>query len=138
MRFYPAALAVFVLVLAAGCGSNVGVSGKVTFEDGSPLTTGEVRFETDSFTSSGKIKPDGTYQLGATGIDDGIPKGSYGVTVRAMDNSGIKPGMSPAEAPPSKSLIDLKFSSVKTSALTCEVNGKTTFDIKVTKPAGGK
>ena len=138
MRFCAASLVLLTLVWVAGCGPNVGVTGKVTFEDGTPLTVGEVRFETDTFTSSGKIQSDGTYRLGSTGVDDGIPKGTYGVTVRAMDSSGFKPGMRPDQAPPPKSLIDLKYGTVKTSGLTCDVNGATKFDITVQKPTNKK
>ena len=133
MRFFCVVVAVLLFSIS-GCGSKVSVSGKVTFEDGSPLTNGEVRFETANFVSSGKIQPDGTYQIGTASDKDGIPKGTYGVTVRAMDNSTVTSGMALEDVPPPKSLIDTRFGSTNTSELTCEVQGKTIFDIKVEPP----
>ncbi|MDR1053082.1 MAG: hypothetical protein LBL39_02810 [Planctomycetaceae bacterium] len=50
-----------------GCGvSNPPVSGKVTFEDGTPLTSGEVIFALsggEEYFAKGKIGDDGTYSL---------------------------------------------------------------------------
>lgn len=134
MRFFSVVTVVLLVCSVVGCGSKVSVSGKVTFDDGSPLTSGEVRFETSDFVSSGKIQPDGTYRLGTVSDKDGIPKGTYGVTVRAMDSSGVTPGMLPEDAPPPKSLIASKFGATATSGLTCDVKGKTTFNITVQKP----
>ena len=134
MRFFCIVTVAVFLFSIAGCGSKVSVSGKVTFDDGSPLTTGEVRFETTNFVSSGKIQSDGTYRLGTTSEKDGIPKGSYGVTVHAMGQPELTPGMRTEHVPPPKSLIDTKFGSTSTSGLTCEVKGSTTFNITVRKP----
>ncbi|MDR1477468.1 MAG: hypothetical protein LBJ00_00830 [Planctomycetaceae bacterium] len=56
-------------VCLLGCGginSNSTVSGKVTFEDGTPLTSGEVIFAlsgSDEYFAKGKIGNDGTYNL---------------------------------------------------------------------------
>jgi len=134
MRYFSVVVVAVLLFSISGCGSKVSVSGKVTFDDGSPLASGEVRFETADFVSSGKIQPDGTYRIGAISDKDGIPRGTYGVTVRAMDTSMITPGMDPEKAPPPKSLIDTKFGSITSSGLTCEVKGTTKFDITVKKP----
>jgi hypothetical protein len=134
MRFFSIVAIAFFLFSAAGCGSKVSVSGKVTFDDGSPLTSGEVRFETAEFVSSGAIQPDGTYRLGTTSAQDGIPKGTYGVTVRAMSTPELKPGVRTENVPPPKSLINTKFGATATSELTCEVKGSTTFNITVQKP----
>ena len=142
MRFFSIVVACFLLPVALGCGSQASVSGKVTFEDGTPLTTGEVRFEAEGFMASGRIQPDGTYRIGTVSDTDGVPKGTYGVTVQALDNSGgtsgapsmaVAPGDAPA-GPPPKSLIDTAFGSVHTSGLTCEVQKSRTFDITVRRP----
>jgi hypothetical protein len=121
------------LVLIIGCSKKTQVSGKVTFEDGSPLTAGEVRFESSGFLASGKIQSDGTYRLGSAADADGVPKGSYKVSIFAMDESGTKTGMLPGDAPVPKSLVTEKYRSGETSGLVCEVNGSTTFDITVEK-----
>ena len=142
MRFFSIVIVACFLLSAPGCGSKVTVTGNVTFEDSTPLTTGEVRFETESFVSSGKIQPDGSYRLGTVSDKDGIPKGTYGVAVRALDTGGAASGaqgmgVAPGDAPqglPPKSLIDPAFGSVQTSGLTCEVKGSRTFDIVVRAP----
>jgi hypothetical protein len=135
MRCYITIIFVsFFLVLIIGCSQQTQVSGKVTFEDGSPLTTGEVRFESSGFLASGKIQSNGTYRLGSTAKADGVPKGSYKVSVFAMDESGFKPGTLPRDAPAPQSLVMEKYRSGETSGLVCEVNGSTTFDITVEKP----
>lgn len=121
----------FVLVASLGCGSNCKVTGKVTFKDGTPLTHGEVIFETSDTVASGKIQPDGTYTLGTKNLADGVPKGTYAVAVRAMDESGITSGMLPGEAPPPKSLIAKQYRTSSSSGLSCEVKGKTVYDIAV-------
>jgi hypothetical protein len=133
MRYIIIIFATILLVLITGCSQKTQVSGKVTFEDGSPLTAGEVRFESSGFLASGKIQSDGTYRLGSTANADGIPKGSYKVSIFAMDESGIKPGMLPGDAPAPKLLVTEKYCSGETSGLICEVNGSTTFDITVEK-----
>ncbi|MDR1491844.1 MAG: hypothetical protein LBT05_03865 [Planctomycetaceae bacterium] len=67
-----------------GCGvPNSPVSGKVTFEDGTPLTTGEVIFalsDSNEYFTKGKIGVDGNYTL----VEQVIGKES--------GKSGCKPG----------------------------------------------
>lgn len=134
-------LSIFVLFVFTGCGGGgVNVSGKVTFEDGTPLTMGEVAFQTASFIATGLIQPDGTYTLGSLKAGDGVPKGTYNVTVKAVSSPPVPPGAlsDPNYKPaPAKHLIDLKFASQSTSGLTCQVDGKTTFNITVTPPGAG-
>ncbi|MDR0610404.1 MAG: hypothetical protein LBG58_09865 [Planctomycetaceae bacterium] len=48
-------------VCIAGCSRNVGLSGKVTFPDGTPLTVGDVYFETDTFLAHGTIGKEGAF-----------------------------------------------------------------------------
>ncbi len=138
MRMFSILFA-FVLLASLGCGGGgVGVSGKVTFEDGTPLTTGEVAFRTNSFAATGKINPDGTYSLSSSKEGDGVPKGTYQVTVKAIQSVDPPPGAlsDPNYKPePAKILVDLKFADPAKSGLSCEVSGKTTYDIKVTPPA---
>jgi hypothetical protein len=106
------------------------VTGTVKYTDGTPVTQGEVRFETDTFTASGKINPDGSYALGSVKATDGVPKGHYAVAVIAaeagtMSDEGIMPG---------KVLVAEKYMSARTSGLNCAVTGSTKFDITVEKP----
>src|SRR6266852_2637307 len=85
-RFLPVATCV-VLLGSAGCGSRqYPVRGKVTLEDGTPVTAGVVVFE--SYVLEGKmpvmargsIQTDRSYQL-ITSKGDGAPPGKYRVIV---------------------------------------------------------
>ncbi|MDR0608717.1 MAG: hypothetical protein LBG58_01235 [Planctomycetaceae bacterium] len=117
---------VVALLCIAGCSGNVGLSGRVSFPDGSPLTVGEVYFETDTFLAHGSIGKDGRYVLGSLGEKDGLPPGTYRVSI-----VGAMEGESRETA---RYLIDEKYKDGRTSGLTCTVSGSTTFDITVTKP----
>ena len=71
-----------LIVMSLGCGNNVKIRGKVTFsDDQSPLTVGQVTFRNDTILARGTLKPDGTYVLGTLKEKDGIPKGTYNVTI---------------------------------------------------------
>lgn len=123
------------LCFVLGCGSNVGVTGKVTFPDGTPLDRGEVRFQKDDFVAAGKIEPDGSYRLGSLKKDDGIPPGLYTVAiVGAAETFPTPPGKGLEDTPPPRFLIDKRFTDAKTSGLSCEVRGKQRFDITVEHP----
>ncbi|MDR1492417.1 MAG: hypothetical protein LBT05_06835 [Planctomycetaceae bacterium] len=134
MRFTTLICVLLLPALTVGCSGKTKVTGKVAFSDGAPLTTGEVRFESDGFLAAGKIQSDGSYRLGSASETDGVPKGSYRVSIYALDYSHIPPGADLMKAPPAKSLVAEKFRSGETSGLTCEVNGATKFDITVEKP----
>ncbi|MDR1960009.1 MAG: hypothetical protein LBQ54_13350 [Planctomycetaceae bacterium] len=131
-RFVCFILFCAVLGMTAGCGSkNQKVSGKVTFTDGSPLTTGIVCFVAeDGSTGRGEIALDGTYVMGFESEKNGIPKGgTYQVSIiNALKEEGTdKTGM-----PILKPLINRKYDNVKTSGLTFIADGKSkTFDITV-------
>ncbi|MDR1924805.1 MAG: hypothetical protein LBQ66_10565 [Planctomycetaceae bacterium] len=120
-----------LLIFAAGCSSSkVGLSGKVTFTDGTPLSIGEIYFETDTFLARATIKPDGTFTVGSLKESDGLPTGTYRVSIvgafRKLD------GMDETGMPLQELLIDEKYTSGTTSNLTCTVpaeNGK--FNITV-------
>jgi hypothetical protein len=113
-------------IAVAGCSRNVALSGRVSFPDGSPLTVGEVYFETDTFLSHGTIGKDGRYVLGSLSEKDGLPPDTYRVSIVGAEE--------PDGAMTYKSLIDEKYKDGRTSGLTCTVTGNTTFDITVTKP----
>lgn len=125
---------VFMLVMSlAGCGGGSSVSGKVRFEDGSPLTVGVVQFVNETGSYAGRIGSDGSFRVTGDTEKKGIPNGNYSVAVvrafeaipdRESDGYGTV-----------RNLIDKKYSQAQTSGLSCTVQGKTDFNISVTKPA---
>ncbi|MDR2706705.1 MAG: hypothetical protein LBC02_13070 [Planctomycetaceae bacterium] len=118
------------LLLLVGCGDKVGLGGKVTFsDDGSPLGTGTVCFETETYLARGTLKADGSYVVGSLSEKDGLPAGTYRVYISGAEKEigQDKEGMAIMEP-----LIDTKFSSGSTSGLSIDVTASTkTFDIKV-------
>jgi len=124
-------------VFLVGCSGKQPLSGTVTFsDDGTPVTAGAVFFETPTFNAQGSIKSDGTYIVGSTGLTDGIPRGTYMVSIRGAEEikSVMGPGGTMVDGP-RRSLIDTKYQRADTSGLTFTVDGKTKkYDIKVDRP----
>ena len=131
-----------VVILACGVVTGCGVAkvtGKVTFEDGSPLTAGTVNFEAESSLMVGHLQNDGTYTLVGDGKSNGIPKGSYKVyiTNATEDTDRVQASSNPmtqSDRKIQRNLIADKFLSPTTSGLTCNVQGSMTYDITVTPP----
>jgi hypothetical protein len=126
-------LAALVLGLA-GCGNKLHpVRGKVTLDDGTPVTRGLIVFErTDggpALTARGDIKEDGTYELSTYKTGDGVPPGKYRVLVNPLDLSDI-----PDEK---KNLpFDVKYTTFAKSGLEYEVkSGPNDYPITLERPA---
>lgn len=124
-------LTLLLLATVAGCGDGKPLGGKVTFsDDGSPLTTGTVCFTDGKNFSRGEIKPDGTYTVRSEGKKDGIKPGNYRVYILGAESIVSDASGNDVVTP----LIATKFTSVDTSGLTFNADGKTRqFDIKVDK-----
>ncbi|MDR1491119.1 MAG: hypothetical protein LBT05_00105 [Planctomycetaceae bacterium] len=124
-------LALAISLTFIGCNNGkVGLSGKVTYTDGTPLGIGEVYFQTATYEACGTLKPDGTYDVGSISDKDGLPKGRYNVYIfGAQKPSGkTKDGIDIMV-----SLIDEKYLSPETSGLTVDVpvpGGKFDFQVE--------
>ena len=117
-----------MILLLMGCGSSSGparpplnpVKGKVTLGNGAPLAFGTIGFEPSggrAFRCSGKIGPDGTFEI-ETGSEKGATAGNYKVSVVLPANK-------------SKS-VPKKFQSDDTSGIEVEVvSGDNNLDIKL-------
>ena len=142
---------IFVGIAAAlfsGCG-NPRVIGHVQFDDGTPLTVGEVIFESATQQARGPIDKSGNYVMETIKKGDGVPPGNYRVYVGgAVEATGKQllyypggepiPTPTPRTYPEMRSLIDLKHTNPATSGLTCDVKGSTKFNITVSKPSADK
>jgi hypothetical protein len=134
---YWAVLAAGVLFVA-GCGSKSGldmvpIRGEVTYK-GKPLTDGSVVYmpvEATGRQATGKIQPDGTFQLTTRQANDGAVKGQYKIVVYATKT--------PSEELPSREetetakrrgptqptyAIPEKYTNPETSGLTDAVDEK--------------
>jgi hypothetical protein len=108
------ALSVCALALSlSGCGSEarpeptIKAGGKVSYEDGAPVTRVAVVFQRvgDSTCSAmGRLDDQGNFTLGTYAADDGAPPGKYQVffTTAPPDNlaSGQPPKIDPTAPPP--------------------------------------
>ncbi len=126
--------ALAALVAAAGCGSGrYSVSGRVTYEDGTPVTEGNVIGQmgegAESVTVQGTIDSDGRFSWGTERPGDGAKPGKYVVAVipRGLGDAEIAQGKLPA--------VDAKYANPKTSSIEFEVKpGSNELNIKVPKP----
>lgn len=142
MKYRFLFLFLILMISLSGCSKNVSVSGKVTFEDGSPLKIGSVVFENATMSARGELNENGEYKLGSTKESNGLPKGEYKVFIvgaveeiiddSASDSYEGNSAMSGQMTRSTKELIDSKFKFPEKSGLSCSVQGKTTFDITVT------
>ena len=132
---------VLLLIFSVGCGKNCAVSGRVTFPDGTPLTVGKVAFETATYQATGPIDSDGYFKMGGSKPGDGVPKGTYSVAIQDVMKPTMVPppegtprGTPPKLIMPKAPPIDLKYLTPAKSGLTCEVKGRTTYNITVEPP----
>ena len=129
-----ALFALAALAGAAGCGSGrYPVSGRVTYDDGSPLTEGSVVGEGREgevvFMARGTVGPDGKFEWGTERAGDGARPGKYRVLVtpRTLSNAELEQGMVPA--------VDGKFARYDTSGIEFEVkDARNELNITVTRP----
>jgi hypothetical protein len=123
-----------LLALASGCGSGrATVTGRVTYEDGTPVEAGTVIGEAvvDGKPTGvqGNIARDGTFSWGSARPGEGALPGNYRVVVmpRALGDSELAEGKVPD--------VDSKFTKYETSGITFEVKpGKNDLAITVTRP----
>lgn len=115
----------------SGCSNRVPLEGNVTFsDDGSPLTCGTVLFDDGQVVARGPIRTDGTYAAGVEKEGDGIPPGTYKVSI--VDAAEAIPGGSEYVAPTYRKLIDEKYFLGATSGIVVTVDASTRrYDIKV-------
>jgi len=119
------------LLLMAGCsGGSVPVTGKVTLPGGVPVKDAIIRFEnaSDQLGSSGTTDENGQYQLTTHAVNDGVPPGSYTVTVHQP-----YPGdSSEAQGP---RIFHPKYENPSTSGLQFDVDwNNRVIDIELEKP----
>jgi hypothetical protein len=121
-------------LLATGCASGrYPVSGRVTYEDGTPVREGTVIGETTVDGKvvgvQGNIESDGSFTWGSDRPGDGAPPGTYKVLVmpRALGDLELAEGKRPAVAG--------KYTKFETSGHTVEVKAeRNVFNVTVSPP----
>ncbi len=129
-RFFGLTLVLISLALV-GCSDRIPLQGQVTFsDDGSPLSRGTVLFDDGQIMARGTIQSDGTYVVGIDREDDGIPAGTYRVSI--VDAAEEIAPESEYVAPTYRKLIDDRYFLSETSGLEIAVDSSTRrFDIEV-------
>lgn len=134
-----------ILLVAVGCRQSGGkypthpVTGRVAFQDGTPLAIARVAFYSPEkrVTAEGFTDDKGVYRLSTYGKGDGAVLGAQRVSVTPQ---GLAIALGPdgealPGAKPPKPIIHLRYQSYETSKLSYTVvEGKNTFDITVEKP----
>ena len=122
------------LLVAAGCGNNIKVSGKVTLTDGTPVPGGRIVFISGVNQGKGNIGPDGTYRLSFQKKDDGIPPGEYVVLISGAFFKPKNLVATDEMDEGSRPMVDLKYAETETSPLTCSVPSESyNFDVEPSK-----
>src|SRR5262245_32122479 len=127
--------ALLLIVFASGCGSGrYAVTGRVTYEDGTPVeggtVIGEATVNGKLVAVQGNIEKDGTFSWGTERAGDGAQPGNYRVIVMpvALSDAEMGEGKRPTVAS--------KYTKYETSGLTFEVksSGKNQLNISVSRP----
>ena len=122
------------LALASGCNSGrQTVTGKVTYEDGQPVTAGTVIAEATvggkTVGIQGNIEGDGTFRMGGGTPGDGARPGTYRVLIQAPSLSDFEKSQG------KKPALSGKYASFESSGITLDVKpGKNDLPIKVERP----
>jgi hypothetical protein len=119
----------FSLLLLVGCSGNVTTVGTIKFADGTPLSEGQILFQSAQHEFISVIRADGTYSMWGVREGDGLPPGTYNVFLRFFAEYLD-------EIP-----VDPKFVEPSTSGWTAEVEAgkRNRFDFVVEEnplPAG--
>lgn len=116
-------LAALFVLSPLGCGSrgnsrpaNVSVSGKVTYANGKPLTTGVIVFnplEEGEEAPQAAIQPDGSFKFSD---DGGMPPGEYRVSLAPSDQASTE-----GEEKPAPFTVSKKYLQASTSGWTATI-----------------
>lgn len=123
-----------------GCGARAQVSGKVLYEDGSPVSKGHIYAQTEDGKTAvyGLIKENGSYKLGdPTNPGTGVPAGKmYKVwIIPPEDAAAVDSGVTAKAAV--KVSVHPDYTDMSKTPLTMEVPGGSApfeHDVKVKKP----
>jgi hypothetical protein len=123
----------FCLAVLVGCSGNgiatYAVEGIVTLEDGTPLQTGTVEFNSleHDLTASGSIQSDGTFRLTTYKAGDGAVSGDHDAVVVQLISTEDLPLHDHDHGP----TIDPKYSHYDSAGLRFTVHDDRTNAVKI-------
>ena len=130
MRLFSV-VSLLLCVVLSGCGDgSLRVSGKVTFPDGSPLIRGTVVFDSGSFTNKAVLDSNGQYNIE-------VPTGQYKVyfTFTSVRDETFVPPPDEPDAQRYIELIHSSYTTLNSTALSCDVSKSGTHNFTVEPPA---
>jgi len=115
-----------------GCSQGTLITGTVRYEDGTPITHGNVVFDSAKESFVGEITSDGKYATGRLKQNQGIPDGVYTVWLSSTEEREAF-SVGPAIDYRVTELVAPEYRSPASSPLRFEVKrgGERTFDIVV-------
>lgn len=137
-RWIFALLVVAASLCAAGCGDRVHVTGRVTFENGQPLTIGQIIFTDDFYMGKSDLDKNGEYSIHTFRRNDGIRKGTYRVYIvgamRFEETEAIKDPLQDYRFDKSVQLIDMQHTNPDVSGWEFELKKDSRIDLIVYPP----
>lgn len=127
-------LPTLIMLVLAACGRSDlhGVSGRVHFPDGTPLTSGRVAVDFgDGRGARGRIERDGTFRMGTLKDREGMRAGTWQVAILDSDVIDFATGAAVRR-------IDPRFADPRTSGLSFEVPKQMAWDITVEPPSAAR
>jgi hypothetical protein len=121
------------LAVTVGCGGGDNVTGKVTFDDGTPVKGGSITFSGSDIEEFATIGEDGTYE-----VKEGLKDGDYEVLVtwteeQSADAEAKEDDENPTYGGEAKPLVHLDYSTPGKTPLKYTSPGGDA-DFKVKKP----
>jgi hypothetical protein len=125
----------FICLITVGCG-NITVTGKVIFEDGSPLSVGQIRVVGVNGLANAQLTENGTFSVKSVSGKKGIPRGLYKVAIEGAMLPGKSLSGDEFLGPFTKPtpLIATKYADPETSGIVLDTSKTHNLIIVVEKP----
>ncbi|MDR0521205.1 MAG: hypothetical protein LBH00_05055 [Planctomycetaceae bacterium] len=122
MKRFRLIVVCFLGLFAAGCSRDIPAGGVVVYSDGTPLEKGLVLLSDGKFMYRGNITDGGVFKLGGLKQGNGLPAGTYKVTIGGANEYEYTESRNPQiDYDKSVLRIDPKYENPQTSGLTVDV-----------------
>ena len=121
-----------------GCSGNVKVTGRVTYENGQPLTIGQVVFTDDFYMGKSDLDKNGEYSIHSMRRNDGLKKGVYRAFIssayRFEKTEAIKDPLQDYRFDTPVLLVDMQFTNPDTTGWVFDLKKNSRIDFVVYPP----
>lgn len=131
-------IALLLTTFFVGCSGNVKITGRVTYENGQPLTIGQVVFSDGYYMAKSDLDKNGEYSLHSLRRNDGIRKGQYNAYIvsafRFEKTAPIQDPLQNYRFDKPVLLIDMQHTNPDTSGWTFDLQKSQRIDFVVYPP----